>query len=136
MNLKEQKRFGILWLVVGLSLIAVGLALRTPEGSFFSGLGGGIIAVGIMRLARVYRFRRDPERAADYEASLKDERTVYIAGKARSATFFVCIYAQLAVGLIAMLFDHTLLIGQTLCTATSLQCIVFSCLYRHYNRKY
>lgn len=136
MKLREQKRFGILWLVVGLSLIAVGLALRTPEGTFFSGLGGGLIAAGLVRIVRVHRLRRDPERAVDYEASLKDERTAYIANKARSLTFFVCIYVQLVVGLIAMLFDKTLLIGQTLCFVTCVQCLVFSGIYWYYNRKY
>lgn len=136
MKLREQKRFGILWLVVGLSLIAVGIALRTPEGTFFSGVGGGVLAVGITRIARVHRLRRDPVRAADYEASLKDERTAYIANKARSMTFFVCILVQLAAGLIAMLFDKTLLIGQTLCFVTCVQCLVFSGTYWYYNRKY
>ena len=70
-------------------------------GDFYSGLGCGLFVCGAVRLLRVYRLSRDPEKAADYDASLKDERTAYVANKARSMAFFICIYVQLAASMLA-----------------------------------
>lgn len=88
MKLKEQKKFGILWLSIGAALFLAGLLLgETGYSSYISGFGGALMGVGAARLLRVRRLSRDPEKAADYDASLTDERTVYISNKARSMTF-------------------------------------------------
>ena len=93
MKLKEQKKFGILWLSIGAALFLAGLLLgETEYGSYIGGFGGGLTAVGLVRLLRVRRLSRDPEKAADYDASLKDERTAYVANKARSMTLFICVF--------------------------------------------
>jgi len=64
-----------LWLSIGAALFLAGLLLgETEYGSYISGFGGGLTAVGLVRLLRVRRLSRDPEKAADYDASLKDER--------------------------------------------------------------
>ena len=89
-----------------------------------------------MRLLRVSRLSRDPEKAADYEASLKDERTIYIANKARSLAFFACIYAQLAAGLLAILVFEQPLVGRVLCMVTCAQALIFTAAYWYYHRKY
>ena len=137
MKLKEQKKFGILWLSIGAALFLAGLLLgETEYGSYIGGFGGGLTAVGLVRLLRVRRLSRDPEKAADYDAMLKDERTIYVANKARSMTFFICVYAQLAAGLLALLVFDQPLIGQTLCLVTCAQCVIFSGTYWYYNRKY
>ena len=137
MNLQEQKRCGILMIVIGLVLFAVGYLLDEAHmGNFYNGLGCGIFACGAVRLLRVYRLSRDPEKAADYDASLTDERTAYIANKARSMTFFICVYAQLAAGLLAILVFDQALIGQVLCLVTCAQSIVFTAVYWYYNKKY
>ena len=103
MNLQEQKKCGILLTVIGLVMFAIGFLLGDAHmGDFYSGLGCGLFVCGAVRLLRVYRLSRDPEKAADYDAMLKDERTIYVANKARSMTFFICVYAQLAAGLLAL----------------------------------
>ena len=137
MKLKEQKKFGILWLSIGAALFLAGLLLGEREyGSYISGFGGGLTAVGLVRLLRVRRLSRDPEKAADYEASLKDERTAYVANKARSMAFFISIYVQLAAGLLAILVFDRPLVGQVLCGLTCLQGLLYTLLYWHYGRKY
>lgn len=89
MNLQEQKKCGILVTVIGFVMFAIGFLLGDAHmGDFYSGLGCGLFACGAVRLLRVHRLSRDPEKAADYDAMLKDERTVYVANKARSMTFF------------------------------------------------
>ena len=133
MKLKEQKKFGILWLSIGAALFLAGLLLgETGYSSYISGFGGALMGVGAARLLRVRRLSRDPEKAADYDASLKDERTAYVANKARSMTFFICVYVQLAA---ALVFNQPL-VGQVLCGLTCLQSLLYTVFYWHYNNVY
>ena len=75
MNLQEQKKCGILVTVIGLVMFAIGFLLGDAHmGDFYSGLGCGLFVCGAVRLLRVYRLSRDPEKAADYDAMLKDEQ--------------------------------------------------------------
>ena len=137
MKLREQKKFGILWLSIGAALFLAGLLLgETEYGSYISGFGGALMGVGAARLLRVRRLSRDPEKAADYDASLKDERTAYVANKARSMAFFICIYVQLAAALLAILVFEQSLVGQVLCGLTCLQGLLYTLLYWHYGHRY
>ena len=137
MNLQEQKKCGILVTVIGLVMFAIGFLLGDAHmGDFYSGLGCGLFVCGAVRLLRVYRLSRDPEKAADYDAMLKDERTMYVANKARSMTFFICVYAQLAAGLLALLVFKQPIIGQVLCLVTCAQSLIFCGTYWYYNKKY
>ena len=137
MKLKEQKKFGILWLSIGAALFLAGLLLgETGYSSYISGFGGALMGVGAARLLRVRRLSRDPERAADYDASLTDERTVYISNKARSMTFFICVFVQVAASMLAILVFDQVLVGQVLCGLTCLQGLLYTVFYWHYNNVY
>ena len=137
MKLKEQKKFGILWLSIGAALFLAGLLLgETEYGSYIGGFGGGLTAVVLVRLLRVRRLSRDPEKAADYDASLKDERTVYISNKARSMTFFICVFVQVAASMLAILVFEQVLVGQVLCGLTCLQGLLYTVFYWHYDKVY
>ena len=137
MNLQEQKKCGILVTVIGLVMFAVGFLLGDAHmGDFYSGLGCGLFVCGAVRLLRVYRLSRDPEKAADYDASLKDERTAYVANKARSMAFFICIYVQLAASMLAILVFEQPLVGQVLCGLTCLQGLLYTVFYWHYDKVY
>ena len=137
MKLKEQKKFGILWLSIGAALFLAGLLLgETGYSSYISGFGGALMGVGAARLLRVRRLSRDPEKAADYDASLTDERTVYISIKARSMTFFICVFVQVAASMLAILVFDQVLVGQVLCGLTCLQGLLYTVFYWHYDKVY
>jgi uncharacterized membrane protein len=139
MKLREQKKCGLLWLGIGAALFLAGLALQardTASAGYVSGFGGGLVGVSIARLLRVRRLSRDPERAADYDASLTDERTVYISNKARSMTFFICVFVQVAASMLAILVFDQVLVGQVLCGLTCLQGLLYTLLYWHYGHRY
>ena len=139
MTLKNQKKFAIMWVIVG---VALWIAALVPEweNDFYcgmtSGMAGCFLTIGVIRLVRVRRWQKNPEKAADYEAALKDERTAYVSNKARSMTFVVSVYVQLAVGLIAIYVFAQLLLGQVLCYLTCFQCLLFTILFRVYNKRY
>ena len=134
MKLKDQKKLGILYLVLGAALFLVGLLTDAVEKTnWLSSFGSAIAVVGAARLLRVYRLTRDPDKAADYDASLTDERTAYVANKARSMALYICIYVQLAAALAAILIFK---VGQVLCALTCLQTLVYTGCFWYYNRKY
>ena len=139
MTLKNQKKFAVLWLIVGVALWAAALVPEW-ENTYYSGLASGMagcfFVIGVVRLVRVRRWEKDPEKAADYEAALKDERTAYVSNKARSMTFFISVYVQLAAGLIAIFIFDQKLLGQAFCYMTCFQCLLFTVLYRVYNKRY
>ena len=137
MTLRNQKKFGLLWLSIGAMLFLAGLFLQaTQYGNYISGFGGGLMGIGAARLLRVHRLGRNPEKAADYDASLHDERTAYVANRARSMTFFVSVYVQLAAGLLAILVFDQRLVGQLLCGLTCLQCLLCTVFYWRFDKKY
>ena len=139
MSLKNQKKFAVLWLIVGVALWAAALVPEW-ENAYYSGLASGMagcfFVIGVVRLVRVRRWEKDPEKAADYEAALRDERTAYVSNKARSVTFFVSIYAELAAGLISIFAFHETLLGKVLMFLVCFQCLLFTVLFRVYNKRY
>lgn len=52
--------------------------------SFWSGMGGGLIGVGIVFLVRSIRYKRDPEYKEEYDIEMSDERNKFIRLKAWS----------------------------------------------------
>ena len=52
--------------------------------SFWGGMGGGLIGVGIVFLVRSIRYKRDPEYKEEYDIEMNDERNKYIRLKAWS----------------------------------------------------
>ena len=139
MSLKNQKKFAIMWVIVGVALWAAALVPEW-ENDFYSGMTSGMagcfLVIGVIRLVRVRRWQKDPEKAADYEAALHDERTAYVSNKARSMTFFVSVYVQLAAGLLSMYVFDQMLLGKVLCYLTCFQCLLFTILFRVYNKRY
>ena len=138
MTLKNQKKWAILWVIVGAALWIIFTAVGGEDfrSGLLSGMGSAFIVVGVIRLVRVRRWEKDPEKAADYEAALRDERTAYVSNKARSMTFFISVYVQLAAGLIAIFIFDQKLLGQAFCYMTCFQCLLFTVLFRVYNKRY
>ena len=137
MKLREQKKLGILYLVLGVILFLIGLLTDVSEKTnWLSSFGSAFAVVGAVRLLRVYRLTRDPDKAADYDASLKDEPTAYVANKARALALYICIYVQFAAALAAILIFKQTLVGQVLCALTCVQSLVYTGCFWYYNRKY
>lgn len=138
MSIKNQKRLSVSFIAIGL-LIGVIFAFFGDDGfngGLLSGMASALTVLGIVRLVRLGRIEKDPDRAADYEAANKDERVIYIANKARAMTFAVSVYVQLAVGLIAQFCFGQRLLCMVLSYLVCFQCFLFVILYRVYAKKY
>ena len=72
----------IVEIVLGLALWFCG-AIGLID-SYWSGMGGGLIGVGIVFLVRSIRYMRDPEYKEEYDIEISDERNKFIRLKAWS----------------------------------------------------
>jgi uncharacterized membrane protein len=80
----NNKRFiaSIVEIILGFALwicSAIG-----PIDSYWGGMGGGLMGVGIVFLIRSIRYKRDPEYKEEYDVEMNDERNKFIRLKAWS----------------------------------------------------
>lgn len=138
MKLKSQKNFGIILIIVGAVLEALFFILQNFDykGGVLCGMGSCFIFVGLIYLLRVRRLSKNAEKAADYEASITDERTAFIVSKARSVTFYICIFVQLVAGLVCIFLLDQRAIGEVLTYLTCFQCLLYYVILVILNRKY
>ena len=80
----NTKRFiaSIVEITLGLALFVCG-AIGLID-SYWTGMGGGLMGVGIVFLVRSIRYMRDPEYKEEYDIEISDERNKFIRLKAWS----------------------------------------------------
>lgn len=136
--IKKQKIVAVSYLAIGLIITLIFAFVNADDynSGILCGIGTSLTAVGFIRLIKLHRLSKNPEKAADYEAANKDERVHYIANKARALVFLISIYAQLAAGLIAQFVFGQRLLSMVLCYVTCFQCLLFVAVYWYYSKKY
>ena len=70
----------ICYIVLGAVLLVLGMMEMVDE--FWSGMGGALIAVGVVRMVQFFRYRNNEEYREKAEIAAKDERNHYIRNKA------------------------------------------------------
>ena len=70
----------IFWMVLGAVLI--GCDVAGLVGEVWSGMGGGLLAVGGLQVYRQLKYRRNEEYREKVDIALQDERNNFIRGKA------------------------------------------------------
>lgn len=138
MNIRNKKLLYLSFVIIGAVIWLIFAA--TNDGSYQSGLlcgmGSSLAVIGAAQLTKLRRLTAAPEKAADYEASCKDERLHFLLDKARSAAFIIGVYVQLGVGLVAQFAFGQKLLCSVLCFIVCFQCLLFVALYYFYARKY
>ena len=77
MKYEKKIYIDIFWIVLGIVLLALGIAEMVD--SFWSGMGGALIAVGAVHLVQQIRFRKNEEYREKVETEAKDERNKFIS---------------------------------------------------------
>ena len=80
--MKQDKRIivSIMWIIIGVVLIGLSFAGIVDE--FWSGMGSGLLVVGIMQLVRFYRLKNNEAYREKMEIEASDERNHFIRNKA------------------------------------------------------
>ena len=70
----------IIYIILGVALMVLGI-LEVVD-SFWSGMGGALIAVGVVRMIHILRYHNDESYRENMEIETKDERNQFIRNKA------------------------------------------------------
>ena len=87
--MKNWKRTAVCYILLGALLLGLGAAEVVD--SFWSGMGTALIFIGILRLIRTYRFRKDEAYREQMEIATSDERIRYIRQMAWSWTGYLFV---------------------------------------------
>ena len=80
--MKSDKRSIAYVLYIILGAVLFGFGFAGVLDSFWSGMGGALMAVGVIRIAQILRYRKDEAYREEKEIEAKDERNQFIRNKA------------------------------------------------------
>ena len=72
--------FTAIWLILGITLVACGMMEVVDP--YWSGMGGGLLAVAVLQIVRYIRYYKNPEYREAVDVQTKDERNKFLAGRA------------------------------------------------------
>ena len=83
----------IFWMILGAVLLGLSIA-EVLDSSMYAGMGGALIAVGALQLARNLRYRKDPEYREKIDTEVSDERNSFLRMKSWSWTGYVVVLVE------------------------------------------
>ena len=123
----------IFWVILGAALVALSAA-GVLDSSLYSGMGGALIVVGILQVARNMKYRRDPDYREKIDTE-NDERGKFLRMKSWSwAGYLVVLIEGVGVIVAMVLGEHTvqLILSYSVCLILCLYWIAYLVLSRKY----
>ena len=105
--MKSDRRMmvSVIWIVLGAVLFGCGFFEAVD--TFWSGMGGGLLAVGVLQMIRYIRYKNDADYREAVEVQNNDERNRFLGGKAWAwaGYLYVMINAVAAIALRVLGYD-------------------------------
>lgn len=133
MKFEKRMILSIVWLLLGLALFCLGFAEVVDE--YWSGMGSGFIAVGILQLVRFYRVQKDSDYREKIEVEKNDERSRFIRSKAWSWTGYIFLLTAAVLTIALRVIGQELLslaAGYAVCFMLIVYWITFLVLKKKY----
>ena len=91
----DNKRLflSVFWVVLGAVLLILALTGKL-DSTLYAGMGGGLIAVGLLQIARNLRYRRDPAYREKIDTEVSDERNRFLRMKSWSWAGYITVIAE------------------------------------------
>ena len=94
--MKDYRKTTLIWfilcIIIGIGCVISGVYF---ENEFLVGFGSAMGIVILLRLVKLLWQTRNDDSKYEYNMSMSDERTVYLAHKARSFSFVVTIFGEI-----------------------------------------
>ena len=91
----DNKRLflSVFWVVLGAVLLILSVTGKL-DSTRYAGMGGGLIAVGLLQIARNLRYRRDPAYREKIDTEVSDERNRFLRMKSWSWAGYITVIAE------------------------------------------
>ncbi len=124
----------LFWLVLGVVLLTLSV-IEVLKDSVYAGMGGALIAVGLIRIIQVIRYRKDAKYRENVDTQIKDERNAYLHMKSWAWTGYIIVLVE-GIGSIVALVLGQETIQQILAYSVCLIMIVYWIAYMILSKKY
>ena len=129
----KKNIYPIVLLIAGLALISLGVAEIVDE--FWSGMGSALLVMGIIRLLRFYRLKKNDSYREKMETAATDERNQFIRAKAWSWAGYLFIMVSAIATIIFRILGQDLL-SQFASYAVCLMLVLYWVSYFVLKKKY
>ncbi len=123
----------IIWVIIGATLFVLGIMEIIDE--FWSGFGGGLIAVGILQIIRHIKYRTNYEYKEKVDTEVNDERNKFLSNKAWAWTgyiFVLCAAVGSVVFRVVGKYELSQLCAMAICLMTFIYFVTYIILKRKY----
>ena len=124
----------IFWIILGAVLIWLSIA-ELVDSTYWSGMGGALIAVGVLQVIRNLRYRNNPEYQEKLDIEYGDERNKYLRMMSWAWTGYIVVLIE-AIGVVVALImgQHTIqvILAYSVCLIVGIYWIVYMILKRKY----
>lgn len=133
--MKKDKRIfvRIMWILIGVVLIGLSFAGIVDE--FWSGMGSGLLVIGVLRLIRFYRFNKNEAYREKIEIEEADERNHFIRNKAWAWAGYMFVLIS-AIAVIVFKIVGQDMLSMVAAMAEGLVLVLFWVSYHILKRKY
>ena len=133
--MRENKKIIInaVLVVIGIALIV--LSVLGIMNDVFCGFGGGLLAVGALRLFKAVKYKNNSEYKKKVDTATSDERNVFISTKAWSMAAYLFIIICVAITIVSLILSNTFymqIATGAICTLLVLYCISYLIISRKY----
>ena len=130
----KRLALSIFWIALGVVLLGLSVA-EVIDSTYYGGMGGGFIAVGILQVMRNLKYRRDPEYREKIDVEVSDERNKYLRMQSWSWAGYIMVIGLAISGVIAMILGQEQ-VQLTLMYSMCALLMVYTISYYILSRKY
>ena len=130
----KRLALSIFWVVLGIVLLALSTA-GILDSSMYGGMGGALIAVGILQCMRNLRYRKDAGYREKIDTEAGDERNRFLRMKSWAWTGYIVVMVQAAGSIIAFVRGQQLVqevLWFSICLIVGVYWISYMILSRKY----
>ncbi len=103
-NIRYRWILSILYGIIGISLIVCNLLKLVDD--YWSGMGAALLAVGVLQLIRLIRYKSDPQYKETTDTAVNDERNRFLSTKAWSWAGYLYIMIAAVGSIVFKLLDQ------------------------------
>lgn len=124
----------ILWVIIGAALLIMDMT-GVLDNSIFSGIGGGLLAIGVMQIIRNVKYNSNAEYKEKVDVAYKDERNRYLRMKAWAWAGYLFLLGAAIVSIVLFVAKQTMygqIVSYCMCAVLALYLISYMVLQKKY----